>query len=261
MQSVVPTKLTVSEFAQQIRGQMVPLGSRFSYFSTGVPIGEDDVKEYLEDPMRALPAGIRGILPETAIILVPFLEQGEPSREPEIPTEALICFDEPEKDRRLGSARTTTAEGAVLVFALRGQDVAEYHYRLYHCLAGLVADIAGDDIVDEFNGIIRDELSAGVHGEVDEESWELKRDLIRRQRNLRRKTKGFEKYARQSLIDTLTLYMHGICCDIDVETGPRQLASRHLRRRLEFFQSLYPAPEGFAVFPEDLNHSDERPTR
>jgi hypothetical protein len=59
------------------------------------------------------------------------------------------------------------------------------------------------------------------------------------------------EYVRQSFIDTLTLYLHGICCDIDVETGPRQLPSRFLRKRLNLLKSLYPAPTGYSVFPED----------
>ena len=58
---------------------------------------------------------------------------------------------------------------------------------------------------------------------------------------------------RQSFIDTLTLFLHGICCDIDVETGPRQLQSRLLRKRLQLLQSLYPLPHGYALFPEELD--------
>jgi len=57
---------------------------------------------------------------------------------------------------------------------------------------------------------------------------------------------------RQSFIDTLTLYLHGICCDIDVEPGPRQIPSNHLRKRLQLLKELFPPPQGYAVFPEDL---------
>ena len=63
---------------------------------------------------------------------------------------------------------------------------------------------------------------------------------------------GFRDYARQAFVDTLTLYLHGACCDIDVETGPRQMPSRYLRRRLELLMSLFPPPEGYAVLPEQL---------
>ena len=48
--------------------------------------------------------------------------------------------------------------------------------------------------------------------------------------------------ARQRLVDPPA---------IDVETGPRQLPSRHLRKLLNFFKALYPPPDGYAVFPED----------
>jgi hypothetical protein len=93
-------------------------------------------------------------------------------------------------------------------------------------------------------------VNNGVHGEVDEESWHMKQALLRRQSNVRKETKAFRDYARQSFIDTLTLYLHGICCDIDVETGPRQLQSRYLRKRLSLLYELFPPPEGYAVFPE-----------
>ena len=84
---------------------------------------------------------------------------------------------------------------------------------------------------------------------MDEESWNAKQALSRR--NVGRDSKPFRAYARQSFIDTLTLYLHGICCDIDVETGPRQLPSRFLRRRLTSLETTYPPPDGYAVFPED----------
>jgi hypothetical protein len=80
----------------------------------------------------------------------------------------------------------------------------------------------------------------------------MKQALLRRQTNIRKETKLFRDYARQSFVDTLTLYLHGVCCDIDVETGPRQIPSRYLRNRLNLLFALYPPPDGYAVFPEHL---------
>ena len=80
----------------------------------------------------------------------------------------------------------------------------------------------------------------------------LKQTLRRSKTGVRRESKAFQIYSRQSFVDTLTLFLHGICCDIDVETGPRQLASRHMRKRLELLRKFYPPPKGYAVFPEDL---------
>ncbi len=138
----------------------------------------------------------------------------------------------------------------MLVFALTVQEVSEYHYRCYDVLATLAADHSSDHAHAQYGALLREELNARVHGEVDEESWHMKQALLRRDTNIRKETKPFRDYVRQSLIDTLTLYLHGICCDIDVETGPRQLPSRHMRKRLSLLYTLYPPPEGYAVFPE-----------
>ena len=130
--------------------------------------------------------------------------------------------------------------------------MADYHYHFYNAIAGLAVDHAGDEPRGRFWSLLREELHSRVHGEVDQEGWHLKQSLMRRQTNLRRETKAFQEYARQAFIDTLTLYLHGICCDIDVEPGPRQLPSRYLRKRLVLLEELYPPPEGYAVFPEDV---------
>ena len=87
--------------------------------------------------------------------------------------------------------------------------------------------------------MIREELMASVHGEVDDESWQAKQTLLRHQFNVKRDSAAFADYVRQSFID------------IDVETGPRQLPSRYLRKRLNLLKSLYTPPTGYALFPED----------
>ena len=124
--------------------------------------------------------------------------------------------------------------------------------RFYHVLATLAGNLWTEETQIQYCTVLREELNAGVHGEVDERSWHLKQGLVRRQANIRKETKLFRDYARQAFEDTLTLYLHGTCCDIDVETGPRQMPSRYLRKRLELLCAMYPPPEGYAVFPEQL---------
>ena len=140
----------------------------------------------------------------------------------------------------------------ILMLATKEEDIANYHYTFYNALAALVADTWQFGTRESFYQQLREELRAEVHGEVDERSWHLKQSLVRRQTNIRKETKLFRDYARQAFEDTLTLYLHGTCCDIDVETGPRQMPSRYLRRRLELLLSLFPPPEGYAVLPEQL---------
>jgi hypothetical protein len=157
----------------------------------------------------------------------------------------------PAEGRQSWASQVSFENETVLVFALKEQDVAEYHYRLYRHLSGLVADSWSTEAKAAYKTLLREELTASVHGEVDDESWQAKQTLLRRQSNVKRETPLFDEYLRQSFIDTLTLYLHGICCDIDVETGPRQLPSRYLRKRLNLLKELYPPPVGHAVFPED----------
>ena len=252
-------KLSVEQFAQQMRSQMIPLNNRFSYFFTALPMTEDDIKEYLEEPVAALPPALLSSLPSSRIFLVPYLERaGTRVVQEHNRSGAQIAFEKPDERVQLWTAKVVTDEEAVLVFAVKDLEVADYHYRFYHLVAEVAAALVPDPAMEEFHGILRDELNGGIHGEVDEQSWQLKQGLLRRARRVVKKTKGFERYARQALADTLTLYLHGICCDIDVDTGPRQIASRHLRRRLELLHSMFPPPSGYVVFPEELNHVDER---
>jgi hypothetical protein len=192
---------------------MVPLGTVFSYFLV-MPIAEEDLKQYLEDPIAALPQAICAVLPKVGILLVPYLEKTNGKNGD------VICFDKPADPKQIFWSRSLRREVATLVFAVKDEEMADYHYSFYNGIAALVAGSPEDvRAKEQFYGLIREELAAEVHGEVDERSWRLKQSLLRRQSNTRKETKLFHDYARQALEDTLTLFLHGICCDIDVETG------------------------------------------
>jgi hypothetical protein len=239
--------LSVDQFAERYRREMIPLGKNFSYLSD-LPLSEEDVREYLQEPIGAVPPTIYSLLPRISILLVPYLEKAGAR---EKMTERVTR--ERPSDSRVSWTSCFVGKGeAVLAFALKDQEMTDYHYHFFHSIASLVAAKWSPDAQREYSALIRQELQNDVHGEVDERSWHLKQQLLRHQKGFRRDTKNFLEYVRQSFIDTLTLYLHGICCDIDVETGPRQLPSRFLRRRLLLLESLYHPPEGFAVFPEQL---------
>ena len=239
------SKMTVEEFAARFRSEMIPLTSRFSYFLT-LPIADEDLRQYLNDPIAAISPVILAALPPLGVILAPYLEKGNGK------SGDTVTFERPQETRYVPSARASLEGLTVLAFGVKDIEVADYHYQFYNALAGIISSTWPQEVQDRFYRAIREELSAEVHGEVDEKSWHLKQALLRRQTNVRKETKLFRDYARQAFEDTLTLYLHGTCCDIDVETGPRQMASRYLRRRLELLVSLYPPPEGYAVLPEQL---------
>jgi hypothetical protein len=254
------SRVSVGQFAERFRAEVIPLSNTFAYFCASVPMSEEVLKEYLEEPVAALPPAIAAMLPRISILLVPYLERsgergapktGRKTRPALEKISDFVVGERPAEGRQSWASQISFENETVLLFALKEQDVAEYHYRLYRRLAALVADKWSTQAAASYKTMIREELMASVHGEVDDESWQAKQTLLRHQSNVKRDSAAFADYVRQSFIDTLTLYLHGICCDIDVETGPRQLPSRYLRKRLNLLKSLYTPPSGYALFPED----------
>jgi hypothetical protein len=241
-------KLSVRQFAERFRSEMIPLSNTFSYFCASVPMSEEDLKEYLEEPVAALPPSIAAALPKISILLVPYLERAK------APAPDYVSIEKPPDGRTSTSTQLKLGPETVLAFALKDQEVAEYHYRFYHLLATVLGEQWSEAVETRYSRVLREELSADAHGEVDEPSWRLKQGLRRSKKNS--SPKAFQAYARQSFIDTLTLYLHGICCDIDVDTGPRQLPSRYLRKRLMALEEMFPPPPGYAVFPDQLEPQD-----
>lgn len=243
------SKLSVRQFAERFRGDMIPLSNTFSYFCASVPLSEEDLKEYLEEPVAALPAAIATALPKISILLVPYLERPDGHARNRSAAGEFVSIEKPPEGRTSASTQVSLGPETVFAFALKDQEVAEYHYRFYHFLAALIGEHWSEAVETEYSRVLREEMTAEVHGEVDEPSWRLKQAL---RRGNSRKGRAFRDYVRQSFVDTLTLYLHGICCDIDVDTGPRQLPSRYLRKRLLALELLFPPPQGYAVFPEQL---------
>jgi hypothetical protein len=266
-----PARVSVGQFAERFRSEVIPLSNTFGYFCASVPMSEEMLKEYLEEPIAALPPKIAEMLPRISILLVPYLERSGAGAK--VKTKAskrrtslekladFVVSERPAEAQISWASQVSFEHETVLVFALKEHDVAEYHYRLFRHLAALVADKWDAETSSKYLSLLREELQAGVHGEVDDESWQAKQALLRRQSSVKKDTAAFLEYARPSFIDTLTLYLHGICCDIDVETGPRQLPSRYLRKRLVLLRSLYPTPAGYAVFPEDAEADPKSVTK
>lgn len=251
-------RLSVREFAERFKAEMIPLSNKFSYFFVALSLSEEDIREHLQEPIAALPPAIVSVLPQVSVLLVPYIEKpngkGAKTHHTE---EDVILLEKPAENRSLQFSILQWEDQAVLAFAMKGLDVADYHYYFYSAVSQVTAGRCSAEAQTEYALLLREELGARVHGEVDEASWHEKQALLRRQTNVRRETKAFRDYAQRSFVDTLTLYLHGICCDIDVETGPRQLPSRYLRKRLMLLESQFPPPSGYAVFPEELKELEK----
>src|SRR6266571_4707769 len=125
-------KVTVEELVARIRSGMVPLGTVFSYFLV-MPIAEEDLKQYLEDPIAALPQAICAALPKVGILLVPYLEKANGKNGD------MICFDKPTEAKQIFASRLLRRDAATLVFATKDEEMADYHYCFYNAIAALVA--------------------------------------------------------------------------------------------------------------------------
>ncbi len=265
------TKLHLGDFAQRFHRDATAFGPVFSYYAAAVPFSAEEVRDFVEEPVLALPHRILTGLGKIVILFVPFLERPTPAAPPAgngkraaaekapdfDPRETLVAMDPPAPANRIPVAYLAPAnpdEPHIFAFGVQDVDSSDYHYNFFHSIARLVFYTQPDAVLAGYRLLLRDELKNRVHGEVDDASWKAKLDLLKKESGIRGESKLFVEYAAASYIDTLTLYLHGICCDIDVEPGPRQIASRHLRKRLQFLQSNFPQPEGYAVFPEELKN-------
>src|ERR1051326_7869116 len=96
-------KLSVEDLAARFRADLIPLSNRFSYFST-IPIAEEDLKQYLHDPIAAISPAISELIPPVGIVLVPYLERANGKHGD------LVNFEKPADARSLPAARTGNAE-------------------------------------------------------------------------------------------------------------------------------------------------------
>ena len=245
------SKLKLDQFAHKFRGESIPLGTAFSYFCASMPLAEDDFKEYLEEPIAALPPVISALLPKIFICLVPYLEMAGAKKKTMRAGDQIVSMAKPADDRRLAVAHMPDGKQMVLAFGIKDTEMADYHYHFYRSIATLVADLIEPEQMEQYSQLLAAEFRAQAHGEVDESSWDLKEQLMAHGGKFKSTTKGAIEYAKQSFIDTLTLFLHGLCCDIDVEPGPRQLRTSYLRKRLQLFKTMFPPGEDYAIFPED----------
>lgn len=264
------TKQHLGDFAKRFAREATPYGPVFSYFAVPAVIAPEDLPDFVDEPISALPPRVLDGLREVMVLFVPFLER------PPVPAKSTqrnrshsikdmafdhrditVAVDPPSPANSLSSAYIapeSIKEPHVLTFAAQDIDSSDYHFNFFHAIARLLYTVQPDSVMAGYRNLLQEELKNRAHGEVDDASWKAKIDLLKKESGVRGESKLFMEYSHRSFVDTMTLYLHGICCDIDVEPGPRQIASRYLRKRLQLLQTEYPPPDGYAVFPEELKN-------
>src|ERR1700676_1742221 len=68
-------RTSVDELSRRLRSEMTPINNNFSYY-LAFPVAEEDLRQYLHDPIEALPGAVSDLLPHVGIVLAPYLERG-----------------------------------------------------------------------------------------------------------------------------------------------------------------------------------------
>ena len=137
------SKMTVEDLAARFRGEMIPVTSKFSYFST-LPIAEEDLRQYLNDPISAISPTLAATLPNMGLLLAPYLEKGN-GKEGD-----CVTFDRPADARQIANSTRDVEGMTVLALAIKDLEVADYHYQFYNALASVVANRWPSDIQERF---------------------------------------------------------------------------------------------------------------
>lgn len=238
------SELTTREFAAQCRDTLIPLPRSMAYFSV-LPLEEKENQRLIQDPVGAFPPRIAEIVPKLRLILVPYL-QANP-KDSDSDSNLRILFERPADGARRFIAFEKRRGEDYLFIAIREEEFYDSHILLYRGLARLVVE-RDEGLLTPFDALVDAEINAKAHGEIDEAAWRLKNEIAK----VGSEAPAWGAYVLQALEDTLTLYLHGLCCDIDLEAGPKQLASKHIRKRLLLLKEHLPPPEGIALFPEEL---------
>src|SRR5512135_2624359 len=114
-------KLRVEELAERLRGDMIPITGKFSYFAM-LPSQEEDLKQYLNDPIAAISPAIAEALPHMGVILAPYIEKAN-GKEGD-----CVSFERPPESRHLAYSRHPMAGMTAVALGIKEIEVADYHY-------------------------------------------------------------------------------------------------------------------------------------
>ena len=241
----IPTK----EFVASCREVLIPVNEHVSYFSVE-PLDEKERQRLVFDPIGALPPKVLGLVPNLRLVLVPFLATEAISEKSG--ATVRISFSEPPGNKRWFSDYQKTETEHFIFVAIRSDDYFDSHVLFYQALASRIIEHADGQLSEMFNLLLDTELKKDARGEVNEFAWLCKKDLLALAADTEERQRCLEAYRDAALADTLALYLHGLCCDIDLDNGPKQLASRYIRLRLHLLKDFLPPPRGVALFPDEL---------
>lgn len=238
-QASLTRSVPVREYVQRM---FVPL-SRVAHeweMHSAVALSPSEERTMVREPARAVPQTIARRLGKLRILLVPFVAC--------LPTGDIVAFSNPEGDKH--SAVWLESKGRIdLVLACRDLDAHDTGWEFLASVAELLRARLTPDERERYTGLLREELSGGLGGEIDEDAFEAKRPLQRRGR-WSRTGPQFLKYRDISFTSTCAEYMHGLWHDVQIRIGPEHLPVAALRNRMNWMAQMFPPNPGYELFAE-----------
>ena len=112
-----PSRIGIDEMSRRLRSEMIPIDRKFSYF-LATPLAEEDLRQYLQDPVAAMPPAVCELLPSIGIVLAPWLERA-PEKTPDknagrgtAPGKVSVVYEKPSESRLIFSAARPSPENA-----------------------------------------------------------------------------------------------------------------------------------------------------
>lgn len=192
--------------------------------SRGLGMSRELVREFIRPAVRAVPSSLARRLGSCRISLPAEVATDVASR--------WITTD-------------SALEASVTTKAFEEHDVA---MELLLCLGQALWERLSDAELRAYWMLLRDEISAGIEGEIDEQALEEKRSLFDRRSHANR-AEQLTRYGCASFAGTAAEYVHCLWHEVTVRTGPDCLPTQPLRRRLELMARWFPPDRGHRLFP------------
>jgi len=155
------------------------------------------------------------------------------------------------EDPSVGSRWRRSASVLEIAVAACEVDPHDVALEILLCLGQAVWEEAPPAEQKAWLKMLREEIDAGVEGEIDEAALAEKRAMLA-SRTSARSRRRLERYACASFAATLAEYVHSLWHDVTVREGPEHLPAVWLHRRLETLARWFPPGRGYRLFPKTL---------
>jgi hypothetical protein len=238
-QASVTKSIPVREYVQQA---FVPL-SRLAHdweMHSAVALSPSEERTMVREPARAIPDVIARRLGKLRILLVPFVAC--------YPMGDMVAFSSPEGEKH-SAVWLENGSRIDLVLACRDLDPHDTGWEFLASVAELLRSRLAHEEVERYTKLLQEELGEGFDGEIDEDAYEAKQPLRRRNR-WSRTGPQFLKYRDVSFTSTCAEYIHGLWHDVQIRLGPEHLPVSVLRKRMLLMAEMFPPNPGYELFAE-----------